>query len=223
MDRFGFIGATRDQLRQGVLLVALFLLPMHVGGCGDADASTDAGGGGSGARAAPAGDGGGDGRGAGSNGGASSEGCRSAGARDDADAGGDGAALYVAAAEVLTVRCAQARCHGPVPAYELLELTADRCDLTRPLLDVPACEYDLMDRVEPGQPERSWLWLKLTAPHDERYQLQFEPDDAWSPSRDPRCAEAGFGTRMPPPGFPLSDAERETIRAWILAGAPGPG
>lgn len=141
----------------------------------------------------------------------------------DDDAGAADRALYHAAAEVLLTRCGQTRCHGPLPYNDLIDLSTARCDVRAALVDVPACEYPLLDRVEPGDPQRSWLMIKLTAPHDARYRLLFEPDAAFEGADDPRCADAGFGLRMPPAGFAISDDEIEVIRTWIEAGAPGPG
>lgn len=138
------------------------------------------------------------------------------------DAGAADRALYRQAAEVLFARCGQTRCHGPLPYNDLLDLSTARCDVRQALVGVPACEYPAMARVQPGEPERSWLMVKLTAPHDPQYALIFEPELGAQQALDPRCADADFGLRMPPPGYAISDEEVDVIRTWIAAGAPGP-
>lgn len=66
------------------------------------------------------------------------------------------------------------------------------------IVNVPAGELASMDYVEPGDPSRSYLWLKLTDAH---------------------TAAGGSGTAMPQAGGPLTPAELDTIEAWILGGA----
>ena len=51
-------------------------------------------------------------------------------------------------------------------------------------------------RVVPEHPEQSFLMIKLTEP-----------------------SSAALGSRMPLVGNPLSDAEIEMVRTWILEGA----
>ena len=85
--------------------------------------------------------------------------------------------------------------------------------------------------VSPFDPDHSWLMVKLTAPYrdlDDPYALyiRFTPAPHWDPQqRDCRDqADDGtplFGQRMPltaPNTLPRADLE--TIRRWILAGAP---
>ena len=52
--------------------------------------------------------------------------------------------------------------------------------------------------VDPGKPEASYLYLKLTGEH---------------------LAAQGTGERMPSPQAPLAPAEIEVIRQWIEQGA----
>lgn len=120
------------------------------------------------------------------------------------------------------------------------ELDAGR-PLTGVLVDVAACEYDLLDRVEPGDPDRSWLMVKLTHEFDaDGAIVGFTPDPGWDMGGlEPRpdgtlpasvcpMTEDGvltFGTNMPQSiGRPIPLAEREVtlIREWIALGAPGP-
>jgi hypothetical protein len=55
-----------------------------------------------------------------------------------------------------------------------------------------------LKRVEPGAPEKSYLYLKLLGTHE---------------------AAGGSGARMPFQQDPLSPAELERVRVWILEGA----
>lgn len=56
-----------------------------------------------------------------------------------------------------------------------------------------------MPRVDPGNPETSYLWHKLNGTHRQA---------------------GGHGERMPPEGAPLSARQLLLIRGWIEAGAP---
>ena len=67
------------------------------------------------------------------------------------------------------------------------------------LVDVPSVELPTMDRVQEGDPARSYLMLKLDGTH---------------------VAEGGMGPPMPPTGELLPAADRDRIRQWILQGAP---
>ena len=64
------------------------------------------------------------------------------------------------------------------------------------LVNVPAYGYPKMMRVQPGEPDQSYLWMKLTGEH---MQLGAE------------------GWRMP--FFPLPEAELDLVRRWIAQGA----
>lgn len=88
-----------------------------------------------------------------------------------------------------------------------------------------------MARVQPSDPEHSWLMVKLTAdfrPADDPYPyyIRFEPEPGWDSSQR-ACrdqTEDGtplFGQRMPltAPNM-LPAPELATVRAWIEAGAP---
>lgn len=65
------------------------------------------------------------------------------------------------------------------------------------LVNIPSVECDLM-RVKPGDPDKSYLMLKLDGRH---------------------LDAGGSGSRMPFNGAPLSEEVRTQIRAWIRAGA----
>jgi hypothetical protein len=66
-------------------------------------------------------------------------------------------------------------------------------------------------RVEPGDPARSFLMLKLDGCH-----AALGLDCPTSPRERP-C-----GDRMPLAGAPWSRERRDLAREWIRAGAPGP-
>ena len=111
--------------------------------------------------------------------------------------------------------------------------------ITEALVNVPACQYDLLDRIEPGDPDRSWLFIKLSAAHDADGNIEFTPDESWDPGIERRMdgtfppsecpnvedGELTFGQIMPENTGnprPLPNREIELFREWILAGAPGP-
>ena len=66
------------------------------------------------------------------------------------------------------------------------------------LVDAPSREVPLLDRVEPGQPELSYLIFKL---------------------RGRQGQVGGMGTAMPPDGE-LPQEDFDIIFAWIVQGAP---
>lgn len=115
-------------------------------------------------------------------------------------------------------------CHGTNPAGQGLDFGAlvESGTLWQAMAGVPSCQYDAMPLVSPGDPDQSWLMVKLTAPTGPEGRLDFAPALDWEPMPG-SCAVAvagryDFGTRMPEIGS-LSDDEIETIRAWIIAGA----
>ena len=87
------------------------------------------------------------------------------------------------------------KCHGPKKKKAKLDLSAT--EFYKALVGVPSREVPSIPRIQPGDPERSYLWLKL----------------------DHRSQE---GSGMPK-GFlsakRLSQKDLDAIRAWILAGA----
>ena len=67
------------------------------------------------------------------------------------------------------------------------------------LVNVPAGQLPSMSRVKPGDLDNSYLWRKLEGTH---------------------LAAGGEGDQMPNPyAEPLTAAEKETFRFWILGGA----
>ncbi|MGE0786602.1 MAG: hypothetical protein AB7S26_13100 [Sandaracinaceae bacterium] len=143
---------------------------------------------------------------------------------------------YAEVEPILRGACTFDPCHGGEGAGGG-ELSFTRFAIYDALVDVPSCEYDFLDRVEPFEPERSWLWLKLSAPHDGGAAFLFSPDPSWVPpiergpdgrypaSECPRVVdgEIDFGEVMPMDvSAGLSERRLRTIRLWIENGAPGP-
>ena len=85
-------------------------------------------------------------------------------------------------------------CHMREERYGYLVVEPDT--LWASLVGVPAASVPSVKRVEPGEPDQSYLWLKLTGRHLE---------------------VGGIGWSMP--FFPLPPAELETVRLWIEQGA----
>lgn len=117
-------------------------------------------------------------------------------------------------------KCAASSCHGGTGKAGLSFKTVP--NVADALVDVPSCENSSMVLVKPGSPDESWLWIKLTAEINNTNDglIQFEG----TPST---CSgvSTGFGTRMPQvlgSFAKLSDTDLESIRLWIVAGAPGP-
>jgi hypothetical protein len=93
---------------------------------------------------------------------------------------------------------------------------------------VPACEYDRMKRVAPGDPDQSFLLVKLEAPFKGpgTHEIAFTPAPDWSPTAcnvPSSDGQPGFGLRMPETGtFQLEPEKIAKLRSWIRAGALGP-
>lgn len=97
--------------------------------------------------------------------------------------------------EIFTPVCAKAGCHAASAASGGLVLEAGSAYAN--LVGRPSTERSGFDRVTPGDPERSYLILKLRG--------------------DPGIT----GARMPFDGPPyLTTGQIEGIAAWIRAGAP---
>jgi hypothetical protein len=138
------------------------------------------------------------------------------------EGGAEGGATHAEALTALsgtTSACAIASCHGTT-AEANLQLSG-ATNLRDLLVNVKACEAPTLNLVEPGNPSKSWLWIKLTAKtSDSRGTL--EPQSAWG-SAGTDCDGAGFGTKMPQVGGNMwNQADLETIESWIKGGAPGP-
>lgn len=92
--------------------------------------------------------------------------------------------------------CAYQGCHFPPDPEQGMDLTHGVSYAN--IVDVPSTEVPSLDRIEPGDPEASYLILKL---------------------EDRQAEVGGTGTRMPTELF-LSEPEIEKFKSWILAGAP---
>ena len=99
---------------------------------------------------------------------------------------------------IFTSRCATSACHsGNPPANAPLSL--DPGLAWSQLVGVPSVQLPSMNLVEPGDPERSYLVLKL---------------------RGTAGAAGGTGTLMPLGDAPLDAEEQASVEAWIADGAP---
>ncbi len=97
---------------------------------------------------------------------------------------------------ILTDRCAFGGCHAstsPAAGQSLAEGLA-----YMNTVNVPSEELPSMDRVEPGDPDQSYLVHKIQGTH---------------------LDVGGSGLRMPRGQEPLSDDQIDLIRAWIEQGA----
>lgn len=96
--------------------------------------------------------------------------------------------------QVFTPTCAKAGCHTAAAASGELVLEAGQA--YSQIVNRPAVGNSALDRIEPGNPERSYLIKKLRG----------DPDIT--------------GARMPPdsPGS-LTQEQMDGIVAWVLAGA----
>jgi hypothetical protein len=115
--------------------------------------------------------------------------------------------------------CAFSSCHQGAAPRATLNLT-EMPDITPVLVNVPSCQAEGLDRVEPGDPSKSWLWIKLAGP--------FDSSGAVTHSATPKtCAHTlpmTLGLGMPMTGgVPMWEPERLfQVCSWIADGAPGP-
>lgn len=145
---------------------------------------------------------------------------------------------------LIDVSCgsASSSCHGGVRGSARLNfqvLADEGRPYTDALVGVESCEYDFIPRVDPGNPDGSWLMVKIEGAHDAEGELTFTPDPGWDsglvprmdgsypPSQCPLVEDGAltFGYAMPESRgdpLPLEPAQIALFREWILAGAPGP-
>ena len=98
---------------------------------------------------------------------------------------------------ILSANCALSGCHtGSTPAMGQNLSSGQTFSNT---VNVASGELPGMDRVEPGDPDQSYLVHKI---------------------QGTQASVGGSGSRMPLGMTPLSQAQIDTIRAWIRAGAP---
>lgn len=96
-------------------------------------------------------------------------------------------------ANLFTPGCALSFCHGAAMSATL-DLRADSSFAS--LVDVPAAQFPTWDRIEPFEPDISFLICKLDS-----------------------CPSI-VGQRMPLIGGPLDESVIEVIREWVRRGAP---
>lgn len=112
---------------------------------------------------------------------------------------------------LFTRTCAMPACHGRGAdgggGAGGLFLT-DGVTSHRALVNQPSDQVGSLRLVEPGDPERSYLVIKVEG------TMRRLPECAPSPGRNP-C-----GVQMPQLAAPLTAAERALIRNWIRSGAP---
>jgi hypothetical protein len=102
-------------------------------------------------------------------------------------------------------QCTQAACHGASGKQGGLDLSPDVAYAN--LIEVRSTESNL-NRVEPGDKDRSYLWLKLAL--------------ATAPDSLPPGVQVS-GAPMPNGYPPISADELEAVRLWIYGGAPEVG
>lgn len=117
--------------------------------------------------------------------------------------------------------CAASSCHGGDRARAELDFK-EGPDLIAVLVDVPACENPAMVRVKPGDPDASWMWVKLTGPITDTNTGMLDYEG--TPATDCTGVVNGFGTRMPfqAPFDGLPEDKLNLIKTWIEDGAKGP-
>jgi hypothetical protein len=100
--------------------------------------------------------------------------------------------------EVLIPSCATAGCHSATTGAAELFLEGERAytSITAPTCSNAEAAAKEMQRVVPGEPESSFLFIKMTQP-------------------------GGMGELMPPAGA-LSEKDLGRVEDWILGGASGP-
>jgi hypothetical protein len=104
-------------------------------------------------------------------------------------------------APVFNSYCGGSVCHGADSPTLGLALAGAQASVIREGLVGKQSSEVSMALVEPGEPEQSWIYLKLTG--------NFAAVDC----------NVGSCTSMPPAGMKPSEQEIERIRAWIAAGA----
>ncbi|MCA9583389.1 MAG: hypothetical protein KC416_16430, partial [Myxococcales bacterium] len=117
-------------------------------------------------------------------------------------------------------------CHGGPPGDVAANLRLDGPEgpigalLSAGGEGVPSCEYPPMALVNPGDPDTSWLLVKLRGPIDNDGAIvagDWGPEPGFEPGDDPDCP--AFGDRMPMTGQELPAREITLIEEWIAQGA----
>jgi len=124
-----------------------------------------------------------------------STGCEHADLLQPAPPGPEGSTFQHIQTNILSKNCALSGCHfgGSSSLPGVMDLREGRAFSN--LVGVRSIERPDLVRIAPGDPDNSYLMLKITG------------------------AAGIVGARMPLGRSPLSDANIQTIRAWIEAGA----
>ena len=120
--------------------------------------------------------------------------------------GKPGKSNYPQVMEIFSGHCGTSKCHGGLTPKHKMELVTYQ-GLHDTVVDIAAEEVPGMKRVLPGQPEESYLFLKITKhrrPDDTRIKWKAMPYEAAPPYGEKR----------------LSDAQIAVIEQWIKQGAP---
>jgi len=107
------------------------------------------------------------------------------------------AASYSDAAAVFALSCATQGCHTGNPPTSAPD-TLDTAYAWDALVGQPAIQVPSLPLVDPGNPDHSYLVLKI---------------------RGTASGVGGVATRMPLNTRPLSDEDQAAVEGWILAGA----
>ncbi|MGD2134623.1 MAG: hypothetical protein PVF27_00610 [Gemmatimonadales bacterium] len=97
---------------------------------------------------------------------------------------------------ILTANCALSGCHAGSSPAQGMNLAEGQTHQNT--VDVPSSEAAGVDRIEPGQPDESYLVHKI---------------------QGTQTSVGGSGSRMPLGGNPLTQEQIDLIRAWIADGA----
>lgn len=97
---------------------------------------------------------------------------------------------------IFTNTCALSGCHASTNPEEGMSLAAGETHANT--VNVPSVQLASMDRIEPGQPDNSYLVHKI---------------------QGTQASVGGSGVQMPEGGAPLSQEQIDLIRAWVARGA----
>lgn len=109
--------------------------------------------------------------------------------------------------QIFTPICSGCHLGGSPPA----NLNLQAANAHAQIVGVPSCERPVMDRVEPGSANDSYLFRKVEGSHAGLGGCNVAPCGG---------AGAGCGSAMPPGGPALTPAQLTLIESWIAVGAP---
>jgi hypothetical protein len=113
---------------------------------------------------------------------------------------GGGGTLAGEVQPILNQNCAISGCHvGATPPPQPQGMNLAQGLMYGNTVNVASTELPTMDRIEPSQPDMSYLIHKIQGTH---------------------LGIGGTGQRMPLGGAPLTQEQIDAIRTWVSAGAP---